>query len=40
MFEEMCEDGLLGPGDYVIFKIGRPLIGQGMGTSVLRMGWF
>jgi hypothetical protein len=26
-FEEMCKDGLLGPGDYVIFEIGWPLIG-------------
>ncbi len=36
-FEQMCEDGLLGPRDYGIFEDWLPSIGQGMGTSVLRM---
>jgi hypothetical protein len=39
-FQEMCKDGYLGGANKESSRIGRPLIGQEMGTSSLRMGWF
>ncbi len=39
-FQEMCKDGLLGPGDYGIFEDWSDIVGRRMGTSALGMGWF